>query len=224
MWEFKSSTDLYEFKKVCVSRYCNRVIIPRKLNVLLKSKSLPMSISFSPYGSHFLTTSLSTDRQVRIFAFLTGKLHRKYDESLAAVQEMQQAGTAVYRMDEMEFGRRLAIERELEKSEASKREKGVWDESGNFVLYPTLLGIKGSFSFLFCLCQTRSSRAKVFPCWIGTVVNTVTNKVARVLGKDETNRFLDLSMYQGVPLKKGFKTIVRGTFSLVECFRGGRSL
>jgi peptidylprolyl isomerase domain and WD repeat-containing protein 1 len=111
-----------------------------------------MSISFSPSGSHFLTTSLPTDRQVRIFAFLTGKLHRKYDESLPAIQEMQQAGTAVYRLDEMEFGRRLAIERELEKSEAGKRERGVWDESGNFVLYPTLLGIKGR-PCLFSVCD-----------------------------------------------------------------------
>ena len=39
---------------------------------------------------------------------------RKYDESLAAIQEMQQAGTAVYKVEDMEFGRRLAVERELE--------------------------------------------------------------------------------------------------------------
>ncbi|KAG5221326.1 peptidyl-prolyl cis-trans isomerase [Salix suchowensis] len=54
------------------------------------------------------------DRQIRIFSFLTGKLSRKYDESLTAIQEMQQAGTAVYRVEDMEFGRRLAVEKELE--------------------------------------------------------------------------------------------------------------
>ena len=62
---------------------------------------------------------------------------------------MQQAGTAVYRVDDMEFGRRLAADRELELPGVDGRIPGrwinaVWDESGNFILYPTLLGIKGS--------------------------------------------------------------------------------
>ena len=55
---------------------------------------------------------------MRVFSFHTGKLTRKYDESLTAIQEMQQAGTAVFRVDDMEFGRRLAVERELEKEGA----------------------------------------------------------------------------------------------------------
>lgn len=77
---------------------------------------------------------------------------RKYDESLAAIQEMQQAGTAVYRVEDMEFGRRLAVERELElpPPEGGKIPgtwiNAVWDESGAFVIYPTLLGIKGGFT------------------------------------------------------------------------------
>ena len=73
---------------------------------------------------------------------------RKYDESLAAIQEMQQAGTAVYKVEDMEFGRRLAVEKELELPGPDGKVPGawinaVWDESGSFVLYPTLLGIKG---------------------------------------------------------------------------------
>ena len=39
---------------------------------------------------------------------------RQNDTSLSAIQEMQQAGTAVYKVEDMEFGRRLAVERELE--------------------------------------------------------------------------------------------------------------
>lgn len=39
-------------------------------------------------------------------------------------------------------------------------------------------------------------------------MNTVTNKVSRVLGKDETLRFLNLSLYQGAPAKKGLTTLV----------------
>lgn len=94
------------------------------------------------------------DRQIRIFSFTSGKLTRRYDESLAAIQEMQQAGTAVYRVEDMEFGRRLAVERELELPGPDGRVPGmwsnaVWDESGAFVIYPTLLGIKGVFFCLF---------------------------------------------------------------------------
>lgn len=81
-----------------------------------------------------------------MFNFATGKLHRRYDESLTALQEMQQAGTAIYKLDEMEFGRRLAVERELEKSEQGRTANAIFDRTGNFVIYPTLLGIKGVFS------------------------------------------------------------------------------
>lgn len=65
---------------------------------------------------------------------------------------MQQAGTAVYHVDDMEFGRRLAVDRELELPGPDGRIPGkwinaVWDESGNFVIYPTLLGIKGKLAW-----------------------------------------------------------------------------
>jgi peptidylprolyl isomerase domain and WD repeat-containing protein 1 len=88
------------------------------------------------------------DRQIRIFSLLSGKLTRKYDESLAATQEMQQAGTAIYKVDDMEFGRRLAMEKEIDLPDLDGRIPGrwinaVWDESGAFVIYPTMLGIKG---------------------------------------------------------------------------------
>ena len=74
---------------------------------------------------------------------------RKYDESLSAIQEMQQAGTAIHHIEDMEFGRRLATDRELELPAPDGRIPGrwcnaVWDESGNFILYATMLGIKGT--------------------------------------------------------------------------------
>ncbi|KAG9009450.1 hypothetical protein FRB93_005386 [Tulasnella sp. JGI-2019a] len=166
IWEFKASTDLYHFKK---------------------TKNIPTAITFSPNSSHFVTIAFPS-RHINIFNFLTGKLTRTYDESLSAIQEMQQAGTAVYKVDDMEFGRRLAVERELEKDERAWRTmKAVWDESGNFVIYPTLLGIK--------------------------VVNVVTNRVSRLLGKDETGRWLNLSLYQGAPSKKGVSTIAMAASS-----------
>lgn len=47
-----------------------------------------------------------------------------------------------------------------------------------------------------------------------TVVNTVTNKVSRVVGKDESLRFLNLAVYQGAPAKKGVTTLVSTTLAL----------
>ena len=44
----------------------------------------------------------------------------------------------------MEFGRRVAVERDLEKSEQTTLCNMVWDESGNFLMYGTLLGVKGA--------------------------------------------------------------------------------
>ncbi|KAJ7644158.1 hypothetical protein FB45DRAFT_289732 [Roridomyces roridus] len=170
LWAYKSETDLYEFKK---------------------SKSTPTCITLSPDSSSFVTFSLP-DRQIRVFTFLNGKMTRKYDESLQAIQEMQQAGTALYKVEDMEFGRRLAMEREVEMPGPDGRiparwSNAIWDESGAFILYPSLLGIK--------------------------VVNTVTNRVVRLLGKDEVVRWLNISLYQGAPAKKGVTTMAMATSS-----------
>ena len=40
------------------------------------------------------------------------------------------------------------------------------------------------------------------------VVNTVTNKVSRLLGKDETVRWMNMAIYQGQPSKKSLNTVV----------------
>ena len=41
-----------------------------------------------------------------------------------------------------------------------------------------------------------------------SVVNIVTNRVARLLGKDETVRWMNLAIYQGQPAKKSLNTVV----------------
>jgi len=71
----------------------------------------------------------------------------------------------------MEFGRRMAVERDLEKSEAFHLSSIVFDESGNFIMYPTLLGIK--------------------------LINLYSNKLVRIIGKNENLRLLNISLYQG---------------------------
>ena len=158
VFQYKSSTNLFEFKK---------------------SKSLPASITISPTGNQFATFSFP-DRKVRIFDFPTGKLYRTYDESTLTLTEMQQAGTAVQKFEDVEFGRRLAVERELENPALQNKINVIFDESGHFIMYGSLLGTK--------------------------VINTLSNRVVKVYGKEEPFRSLNLALYQGQPQKKGVVT------------------
>ena len=158
VFQYKSSTNLFEFKK---------------------AKSLPSSLTISPTGTHFATFSFP-DRKVRIFDFATGKLHRTYDESLSTLTDMQTAGTALQKLDDVEFGRRLAIERDLDNPTQRNKPTIIFDESGHFILYGSLPGIK--------------------------VLNTHTNRVVKVYGATEPFRALNLALYQGAPQRKGVVT------------------
>ena len=63
------------------------------------------------------TCSIMTSclRQIRIFRFLTGKLTKVLNESLQTFTELQQMRQ---QLPDMEFGRRMAAERDLQKSDA----------------------------------------------------------------------------------------------------------
>lgn len=159
VFEYKSSTNLFDFKK---------------------TKSVPTSITISPSGARFASFSFP-DRKVRVFDFASGKLYRTYDESIATISDMQQAGTALQKLEDVDFGRRLAIEREIENPSLRSRINVIFDESSNFILYGSVLGTK--------------------------VINTFTNQVVKVFGKDEPFRSLNLAIYQGQPQKKGVVTV-----------------
>ncbi|KAJ4394171.1 Peptidyl-prolyl cis-trans isomerase cyp15 [Gnomoniopsis smithogilvyi] len=159
VFQFKSSTNLFEFKK---------------------AKSVPTSLTISPSGHQFATYSMP-DRKIRIFDFATAKLHRTYDESLQVIEEMQQAGTALQKLEPVEFGRRLAVEREIESELYRNKANVIFDESGHFIMYGSISGIK--------------------------VLNTYTNQVVKTFGRDEPFRALSLAIYQGAPQKKGVTTV-----------------
>ncbi|KAL8770942.1 MAG: hypothetical protein Q9194_005035 [Teloschistes cf. exilis] len=159
VWEYKSSTDLFAFKK---------------------AKSSPTSITISPSGTQFATISFP-DRRIRVFDFASGKLYRTYDESVTTITDMQQAGTSLQKLEDVEFGRRLAVEREIENAALQPKINVIFDESSNFILYGSILGVK--------------------------VINTLTNRVMKVFGKDEPFRSLNLALYQGQPQKKGVVTV-----------------
>uniref|UniRef100_K3W5S2 peptidylprolyl isomerase n=1 Tax=Globisporangium ultimum (strain ATCC 200006 / CBS 805.95 / DAOM BR144) TaxID=431595 RepID=K3W5S2_GLOUD len=149
-FKFKGETDLYE---------------------LAKCKTYATSIDVSASGQDFVVTA--KDAQIRVFRFATGKLRRKYDETLTVFEDAQADGTL--HLDAIDFGRRAAVEREFMNSVSRGVVSNcVFDESGHFILYPTLLGIK--------------------------IVNIETNKLVKVLGKVEnSDRFLRMTLFQGKP-------------------------
>ncbi|XP_065674535.1 peptidylprolyl isomerase domain and WD repeat-containing protein 1 isoform X2 [Hydra vulgaris] len=148
-FEFKTDTDLFHF---------------------VANKTYVTSISFSKDGNQFVTKSM--DKKVCVFRFLTGKKTKVLVESLKTLTATQQEKQV---LPNMEFGRRVAIERELEKSEAFKQVNPVFDETGYFILYSTILGIK--------------------------VVNLVTNTCVKFIGMKDNVRFLNIGLYQGNPNK-----------------------
>jgi peptidylprolyl isomerase domain and WD repeat-containing protein 1 len=145
-FESKLDTGLYEFAK---------------------NKTLVTSLAVSNDGTKFATVSI--DRKVRVFKFLTGKLIRVFDEALGRYIEKQQ--TSSQALPHMEFGRRMANERELEKADFLSLSNIVFDYSGNFILYSTMVGVK--------------------------MINIFTNRCVKIIGKGDNIRPLHLALFQG---------------------------
>lgn len=140
------------------------------LYALAKAKTHAVSLDVSRDGSQFVM--FCADRRVRVFNFSTGKLRRCYDESLEVAQQLQRNGGDSTRLDAIDFGRRIAVEKEITNAADCVSPNAIFDESGNFVLYPSLLGIK--------------------------VVNLTSNRMARLIGKVENSeRFMRIALYQG---------------------------
>uniref|UniRef100_A0A914V921 peptidylprolyl isomerase n=1 Tax=Plectus sambesii TaxID=2011161 RepID=A0A914V921_9BILA len=149
-WRYKTDTDLYEFVKV---------------------KTVPTTLTISPNGRLFAT--FSPDRRVRVFKFGSGKLLKVIDETIHTyVAEGKNKRN--FNLPNMEWHRRIAQEKELDKTpEAFRLITLCFDESSNFLLYATPLGVK--------------------------VTNLVTNVVVREIGKPENMRILGLALCRAMP-------------------------
>lgn len=167
-FDFKLDTDLY---------------------ALARAGTTALSLAVARDGARW--AALCADGRVRLFRYATGRLLKVLDESLAAAAELQRSGPEAFRLEPIDFGRRAAAEKELAaalgvvsadagaglgtRDAAPPRPATpnvVFDESGNFLLVPSLLGVK--------------------------VVNLATNACAGVIGGGEGGeRFLGLALFQG---------------------------
>lgn len=136
------------------------------LYAIAKAKTTPHSVSITSNGERF--ACVCEDRKVRVFSFATGRLFRVFDESLAVI--MDPANIAELDIPENEFGRRMARERAAEANGALAHSNVLFDSSGNFLLYATVVGVK--------------------------IVNIVTKRVMRILGaRESAERFLHLALF-----------------------------
>jgi peptidylprolyl isomerase domain and WD repeat-containing protein 1 len=151
-FKYKTDTDLY---------------------ALAMAKTEPSNLQVSPRGDMFVVTSV--DKKIRVFDYFTGKLKRVYDESVKVYAQSAAGDGMLSILSDHDVGRKQAVEKDIEATpEALQAVNAVFDESGNFLLYSSLVGIK--------------------------ILNVNTNQVVRTLGSAESNeRFLAVALYQGTP-------------------------
>ena len=142
------------------------------LYALEKAKTSATHVAFSKDGKRMVICA--RDMKIRVFNFTTCKLKAVFNEDLSAAEDAQRSGNDKYVLEDIDFGRRFASEKSLDEKllGAFEYPNAVFDESGNFLMYGTLIGIK--------------------------VVNLKTLVVSRLLGKVENGeRFTKLALFQG---------------------------
>ena len=111
------------------------------------------------------------DMKIRVFNFTTCKLKAVFNEDLSAAEDAQRSGNEKYVLEDIDFGRRFASEKSLDEKllDAFEYPNAVFDETGNFLMYGTIIGIK--------------------------VINLQTLMVSRLLGKVENGeRFYEIGV------------------------------
>jgi len=166
------------------------------LYALMKKKTYAIDIAVS--DKHFAV--YSSDRKIRLFSLTNGcKLVCIYDERLKVYDKMLSNNSSAMGIDAIEYGKRAALEREMEDSyllsggvssnavtkqsistvgstsEGSNHQHFhlTFDNTGNYLLLPTIVGIK--------------------------VINIQTHRVTATAGKGDASafRFIDISLCPG---------------------------
>mmetsp|Transcript_9916 Transcript_9916/g.20153 ORF Transcript_9916/g.20153 Transcript_9916/m.20153 type:complete len:753 (-) Transcript_9916:29-2287(-) len=166
------------------------------LYALMKKKTYAIDIAVS--DKHFAV--YSSDRKIRLFSLTNGcKLVCIYDERLKVYDKMLSNNSSAMGIDAIEYGKRAALEREMEDSyllsggvssnavtkqsistvgstsEGSNHQHFhlTFDNTGNYLLLPTIVGIK--------------------------VINIQTHRVTAMVGKGDSSafRFIDIGLCPG---------------------------
>ena len=166
------------------------------LYALMKKKTCAIDIAVS--DKHFAV--YCSDRKIRLFSFTNGcKLVCIYDERLKVYDKMLSSNSSAMGIDAIEYGKRAALEREMEDScllsggvssnavtkqsisTVSSTSEGsnhqhfhlTFDNTGNYLLLPTIVGIKA--------------------------INILTHRVTAMVGKGDASafRFIDVSLCPG---------------------------
>ena len=154
----KFDTDLFELKKKQTTRVLSISVCGEKFALLASNPSGPIS----PY--------------VYIFNLPECKLIKSIDETLDTLTISQNDPLqSKIHLEPEEFAKR--IEREMTKCNSMI----TFDDSGNFLIYTSLVGIK--------------------------IVDLTTNSIVDILGKYEhSERFSNISVFQGKPLSRVLET------------------
>jgi peptidylprolyl isomerase domain and WD repeat-containing protein 1 len=142
------------------------------LYALEKAKTSATHVSFSKDGKRMVICA--RDMKIRVFNFATCKLKAVFNEDLSAAEDAQRSGNEKYVLEDIDFGRRFASEKSLDEKllDAFEYPNAVFDETGNFLMYGTIIGIK--------------------------MINLKTLVVSRLLGNVENGeRFTKLALFQG---------------------------
>lgn len=141
------------------------------LYALAKKKTRCLALAVSNDGHSF--AMWCSDRLVRVFDYRTGKLTSVYDEQFDSYQAHQENSNSTLRLERYEFQKRMEKERALE--EHDYQGCLAFDESNKLLVYSSYVGIK--------------------------VVSLESGLLVRLLGKNEGERFLKMSVFQGAPMR-----------------------
>lgn len=166
-FSLKTSTDLFEVKK---------------------NKAIVKSIQFSPDSELFVT--FSTDQVFRVWNFRKAKIIAIFNESLKLYENIQidqKEEKSEFRLESFDYGQRAAKEskriKEMQRDVWSKSvPNAVFDDSGLFVVFATLVGVK--------------------------IVEVATSRCVALLGKGEsTDRFLQVSLSSSCALNSELSAV-----------------
>ena len=181
--------ETYELPAKEEARLSFDLISDTSLMSLVKAKTYALSAALSETHLAFYCR----DRKIRIFNIKSGALTSVIDDSLQIYIDYQATALTVTKtafksdlnyLEKLDFERRMAGERDIEKAwDAPKTPESNhvmpaigFDESGTYIYFGSPVGIK--------------------------VVNVISGEHVRANGKVEnTERFLQIALYQGKPQK-----------------------